>query len=291
MTLRFPFWGADQRPVSFGDVQSIHIWGGNSRRGEPEPVQEVQLAMGQVISIVGPTGSGKTALINDMEVFANRNTPTNRQILINDSVAPPEFGDDPSKNPIARITQHTNFLSDLPVQRFLELHAEIRESENSQVVKETIEFANRLTGEAVDPTIAMTELSGGQTRALLIADAVVIGNSPILLLDEIENAGIHRTRALELFRQYKKIFVFVTHDPRIALLSDFRIVMAGGAMQKVVVTEGEEREVAEEIKTIDDIMLGFRARLWRGERIGQEAFASQLNGWRSDPVREVEKCE
>ena len=76
----------------------------------------------------------------------------------------------------------------------------------------------------------MTELSGGQTRALLIADAVIIGNSPILLLDEIENAGIHRTRALELLRQYRKIFIFVTHDPHIALLSDFRIVMANGAM-------------------------------------------------------------
>jgi len=34
----------------------------------------------------------------------------------------------------------------------------------------------------------------------------------------LENAGIHRTKALELLKQYKKIFVFVTHDPRIALL-------------------------------------------------------------------------
>ena len=77
----------------------------------------------------------------------------------------------------------------------------------------------------------MTELSGGQTRSLLIADAVVIGNSPIILLDEIENAGINRTRALELLKNYEKIFIFVTHDPRIALLSDFRIVMKNGAME------------------------------------------------------------
>lgn len=88
----------------------------------------------------------------------------------------------------------------------------------------------------------MTELSGGQTRSLLIADAVVIGNSPIILLDEIENAGIHRTKALELLKRYKKIFVFVTHDPCIALMSDFRIVMRNGAMQRLIVTHPEEKE-------------------------------------------------
>ncbi len=73
----------------------------------------------------------------------------------------------------------------------------------------------------------MTELSGGQTRALLIADATVICSTPVVLLDEVENAGIHRTRAVQLLREYRKIFIFVTHDPRIALLSDFRIVMQG----------------------------------------------------------------
>jgi len=47
-------------------------------------------------------------------------------------------------------------------------------------------------------------------------------------IDLVENAGIHRTRALELLREHRKIFIFVTHDPRIALLSDYRIVMQGG---------------------------------------------------------------
>ena len=87
----------------------------------------------------------------------------------------------------------------------------------------------------------MTELSGGQTRALLIADATIICNTPIVLLDEVENAGIHRTRAMELLRQYRKIFIFVTHDPRIALLSDYRIVMQGGSITQVLQTNEEER--------------------------------------------------
>ena len=83
---------------------------------------------------------------------------------------------------------------------------------------EAIEFANQLTGEPIDLDNRMTELSGGQTRALLIADATVICSTPVVLLDEVENAGIHRTRAVQLLRQHRKIFIFVTHDPRIALL-------------------------------------------------------------------------
>jgi ABC-type lipoprotein export system ATPase subunit len=122
----------------------------------------------------------------------------------------------------------------------------------------------------------MTELSGGQTRALLIADAVIIGNSPILLLDEIENAGIHRTTAIELLKKYRKIFIFVTHDPRIALLSDYRIVMKGGAMQKMIITGEEEQRVAEEIKKIDDLMLYFRSHIRAGETLNENDLRNRL---------------
>jgi ABC-type lipoprotein export system ATPase subunit len=166
------------------------------------------------------------------------------------------------------ISQHTNFLSDLPVDEFLTIHAKIRgASDIEKVVEETVQFANQLTGEAINKKTAMTELSGGQTRSLLIADAVVIGNSPIILLDEIENAGIHKTKALELLKRYEKIFVFVTHDPTIALLSDKRIIMKNGAMQKLVTSNPQERLVADELKKIDNVILHFRSLIRTGEEI------------------------
>ena len=234
--------------------------------------------MGNVVSIVGATGSGKTALINDIELFDSANTPTGRKVLINDSTPSAELMEAPAKNPISRITQHTNFLTDLPVDSFLNMHASIREYHNDRnVVVETLQFANQLTGEPINADNSMTELSGGQTRALLIADAVVIGNSPVLLLDEIENAGIHRGRALELLRGYNKIFIFVTHDPRIALLSDFRIVMSNGAMQQVLYPDDAERIVAEEIGKLDDLMLNFRNHLWQGGRITHDDLEAGLS--------------
>jgi ABC-type lipoprotein export system ATPase subunit len=257
------------------EIKKITIIGGYGKTGSKELVDKIELKLGDIVSIVGPTGCGKTTLINDIELFANRNTPSGRQILINDSPIPDDFSLDPSKHPIALISQHTNFLSDLPVGEFLTIHATVRGAlDIESVVGETIQFANQLTGEAIIRETAMTELSGGQTRSLLIADAVVIGNSPIILLDEIENAGIHKTKALELLKKYEKLFVFVTHDPTIALFSDCRIVLKSGAMQRVVVSNPEERYVAGELRKMDDLILHFRGLIRAGEMINNEQLES-----------------
>lgn len=250
------------------DINHLTIIGGKGKDNAPEQVKRFDLKIGDIVSIVGPTGCGKTTLINDIELFANGNTPSGRTILINGEHIPEDFSFDPSKHPIALISQHTNFLSDLPVGEFLTIHAKVRGAKDIEsVVDETINFANQLTGEAIIKNTAMTELSGGQTRSLLIADAVIIGNSPIILLDEIENAGIHKTKALELLKKYNKIFVFVTHDPTIALLSDFRIVMKNGAMQKLIVSNPEEVKVANKLKSIDNVLLHYRSLVRAGEEL------------------------
>jgi ABC-type lipoprotein export system ATPase subunit len=251
-------------------IETITIFGGHSRDGKPEAVQRIDLKMGDVVSIVGPTGSGKTTFINDIELFANGNTQTGRRILINGVQPPVEYRDNPSLNPIALITQHTTFLSDLPVLEFLTAHAGIRVLDKSlieQMIADTLSFANQLTGEPIIPGVRMTELSGGQTRALLIADATIICDTPIVLLDEVENAGINRSRALELLRAYRKIFIFVTHDPRIALLSDYRIVMQGGSITKVLHTNEEERIFSQKISKLDDLLSAMRDKIRFGERL------------------------
>jgi ABC-type lipoprotein export system ATPase subunit len=258
-------------------IDTITILGGRARSGNPEGVVRIDMKMGDIVSIVGPTGSGKTTLINDIELFADANTPTGRRILFDGERPDATFRDDPSKNPIALITQHTTFLSDMPVGLFLETHAKIRcrdEALRKDVIGRTLDFANQLTGEPVSPNIRMTELSGGQTRALLIADATIVCDTPIVLLDEVENAGINRTRALELLREHRKIFIFVTHDPRIALLSDYRIVMSGGAISGVLRTDGEEKRLSHAVNRIDEIMATLREKIRAGGRIT----AAELGG-------------
>jgi ABC-type lipoprotein export system ATPase subunit len=259
-------------------IETITILGGSGKSGEPEAVRRIELRMGDVVSIVGPTGSGKTTLINDIELFASANTPTRRRILIDGRPPGDECRDDPAHNPIALITQHTTFLSDLPVEEFLLTHARIRAAGGAgagNLVERTLAFANQLTGEPILVHSRMTELSGGQTRALLIADATVICDTPIVLLDEVENAGIHRTRALQLLREHRKIFIFVTHDPRIALLSDYRIVMRNGTITEVIHTDDDERRVSVRVSQLDDLLSALRDRLRHGHRIS----ARDVEGW------------
>ena len=251
-------------------IETITILGGRNRAGVAEAVERIDLKMGDVVSIVGPTGSCKTTLINDLELFADANTQTGRRVLINGQRPPLEYRDNPAMNPIALITQHTTFLSDLPVLDFLKAHAGIRAVEKSQIeemIGKTLDFANELTGEQIVLASRMTELSGGQTRALLIADATIICNTPIVLLDEVENAGINRTRAVELLRQHRKIFIFVTHDPRITLLSDYRIVMQGGSITSVLYTNEEERTFSHKVSKLDDLLSIMRDKIRHGERL------------------------
>ena len=104
---------------------------------------------GEFVGLIGKSGSGKTTLINDIEMFADGDTPSLRRVLINGERPPREYRHDPSKNPIALITQHTTFLSDLPVGEFLEAHATVRAASGKHpddMIQRTIEFANQLTG-------------------------------------------------------------------------------------------------------------------------------------------------
>ena len=141
------------------------------------------------------------------------------------------------------ITQHTTFLSDLPVREFLLTHSRCGPGKGESPllvaaddrIRQSADRRTDRSGQSDDGAFGRTD------RALLIADATVICSTPVVLLDEVENAGIHRTRAIQLLREYRKIFIFVTHDPRIALLSDFRIVMQGGSITRVLSTATRSR--------------------------------------------------
>jgi len=251
-------------------IKQISILGGRGRDGTPDAIDRLDLCMGDIVSVVGRTGSGKTTLINDIELFADADTHTGRRILINGQRPPEEYRDDPARNPIALITQHTTFLSDLPLDIFLQTHAAIRGGSADRIetlVAQTLAFANQLTGEPISLSSRMTELSGGQTRSLLIADATIICDAPIVLLDEVENAGINRSRALELLRAHRKIFIFVTHDPRIALLTDYRLVIKDGRIDQLLHTDEREQELAPIVGRLDDALADLRDRIRSGERI------------------------
>lgn len=247
--------------------QSLTILPGKNRAGATECFSELQLHPGDTLSIVGPTGSGKTAFINDIEVFAQGDTVTGRTILVNGQLPSDELIRDPSKKPVAMITQNTKCLADLTVYEFLEMHIKSRKMTKENVLEDTIDLANRFTGEKIQAKMRMSSLSGGQTRSLFIADAVVISDTPIILLDELENAGIFKEKVIEELRKFDKTIIFVTHDPYVALLTDRRVVMKDGAVKCILTPGDKEKEILKQISEMDREISTLRERIRDGEII------------------------
>ena len=166
---------------------------------------------------------------------------------------------------VAQLSQNMNFVMDLTVYEFLKLHAESRMVENQEeVIKEIIDAANNLSGEQFDLNTPVTSLSGGQSRALMIADTAILSSSPIVLIDEIENAGIDRKKALNLLVSSDKIVLIATHDPILALMADKRIVIKNGGIDKIIETSKEEKKVLEELEKMDNIIQNMRNDLRKG---------------------------
>jgi ABC-type lipoprotein export system ATPase subunit len=256
----------------------ITILPGTNRDGMTEGFDRIVIRPGDSISIVGPTGSGKSAFINDIEVLALDDTVTGRTILINGAEAPEDMVRDPAKKPIASITQNTRVIADMSVEKFLALHIKARDTDALQLIARTIALANEFTGEKIQKTVRMSALSGGQTRSLLIADAILIGQTPILLLDEIENAGINKERVITCLREYNKTVIFVTHDPYLALITDRRIVMKNGAVSAVLEPKGSESRIIASVAGIDSTLWGLRERIRAGELIPDSQTPAKKTG-------------
>lgn len=252
-------------------ISKITVLPGTNREGKRESFDQITMCPGDTISIVGPTGSGKSAFINDIEVLAQGDTVTGRRILVNGVPPSDEMARDPSKKPIALITQNTRVIADLKVSRFLELHIEARKQTHiKDLIEDTISLANEFTGEQITRSMDMTALSGGQTRALLIADAILIGRTPILLLDEVENAGIFKDRVISCIKECKKTVILVTHDPYLALSTDRRVVMSNGAVLKVLEPCEREKAIITRVSEIDALLWNLRERIRAGDLIVED---------------------
>ena len=151
------------------NIESITIIGGMNKQGEAENVK-LSIYTGEIVSIVGPTGSGKSRLLADIECLAQGDTPTRRQILINGKALDDEARFDFDGKLVAQLSQNMNFIMDVSVEDFLIMHAKVRlgrECDLAQTVNRCYAMANELAGEKFTLDTKVTQLSGGQGRPIV----------------------------------------------------------------------------------------------------------------------------
>ena len=252
------------------DIKSLTLISGYNKSGEKENFDELEIKKSQIIAIVGPTGAGKSRLLQDIEWMAQKDTPTKRQILINGQVPDIKKRYASNNKLVAQLSQNMNFVMDLKVKEFLQLHAQSRLIDNiDETVDKIIYEANKLAGESFKEDTDITSLSGGQSRALMIADTAILSKSPIVLIDEIENAGIDRKKALELLVSKDKIVLMATHDPTLALIADKRIVINNGGIKNIIQTSEKEKNLLNDLEIYDEKFKNMRIALRYGDTLDE----------------------
>lgn len=261
------FLGATAAPVGTTSLQTLEVRRGRDKSGQPERFDLI-FRPGEVVCLVGPTGAGKSRLLADIECLAQGDTPTGRVVLIDGRAPDPASRFTGEGRIVAQIAQNMNFVMDLSVAEFLRLHAESRALATPEAaVQRVLDAAIGMAGEPFGPTTPLTQLSGGQSRALMIADAALLSPKPVVLIDEIENAGVDRTRALELFVDQGKIVLLSTHDPLLALSGSRRLVIRHGAVADVIEPGDGERANRARLAELDRRLATLREALRNGQRL------------------------
>ncbi len=250
-----------------GSMDHLVIGAGFDKDGCPEAMG-ITLFPGEVVSVVGPTGSGKSQLLSDIECLAQGDTPSGRNVLPDGKTPDAQSRFSGEFRLVAQLSQNMNFVMDLTVEAFLQMHAESRLIDNIPgKIEQIYQSAVMLADEPFSLNTAITSLSGGQSRALMIADVAYLSASPVVLIDEIENAGIDRVKAVSMLLNKEKIVLIATHDPLLALSCDRRIVIKNGGIADEVKTLEAEKKSAACLAGLDKKLGLLRERVRKGKHL------------------------
>ena len=220
-----------------GGSADLLIEGVAKRFGEVVALDHVslQVAQGELLTILGPSGSGKTTLL---KVVAGFETPDAGRVTVGgaDITSLP-----PAKRDIGMVFQNYALFPHLSVAANVAFPLEMRNVARPEIERRVGEALAMVELKGYEARLPR-QLSGGQQQRVALARAIVF-NPRLLLLDEPFGAldrKLRETMQLEVRRLQRRLgltTIFITHDQEEALvLSDRIAVMNKGTIQQVATT-------------------------------------------------------
>jgi subfamily B ATP-binding cassette protein MsbA len=197
---------------------------------------DLVLARGEVLALVGPSGGGKTTLLNLVPRFAD---PTSGGIAL-DGVDLRQLGLASLRAQVALVAQETFLFDDTIRANIAYGRPDVGQERLEEVARAALahDFITRLP-QGYDTRVGErgATLSGGQRQRIAIARAL-LKDAPILLLDEATSALDTESerevqRALDRLMEHRTCLVIahrlstIRHATRIAVLVAGRVVELG----------------------------------------------------------------
>jgi putative ABC transport system ATP-binding protein len=192
----------------------------------------LEIARGQVVSIIGPSGSGKSTLLN---LIGGLDRPTSGQIRIEGEDLAKLSDDDLTRvrrDKIGFIFQFFNLLPTLNCLENVALPLHLRKwprrkiEERARELLELVQLGHRVEH-------LPDELSGGERQRVAIARALSV-YPPILLADEpTGNLDTHTGQEIlklvdDLHARLGSTILIVTHDPEVAKRCSRTVLLRDG---------------------------------------------------------------
>lgn len=193
---------------------------------------------GEILGIIGPSGSGKSVFLNLLAGQLNSGTMTG-EVLVNGRARSPEW-----RHVVAFVEQNAQYLdSRLKVRELVDYYAELTipkrygEEEKAERIKHVMSMMN--IESILDSTIGgegVKGISGGERKRLAIS-LELLQEPKVLLLDE-PTSGLDSKTADDLVRYLYQLaivdsltIIMTVHQPRVSIFSKFEriLIMARGA--------------------------------------------------------------
>lgn len=195
---------------------------------------DINIAAGEIISIVGKSGAGKSTLLH---ILGTLDSPTSGSVSINGRNTSAMNANELAKfrnREIGFVFQFHHLLPEFTALENVCIPAFIHGATEKQTTDRAKELLNYL-GLADRLTHRPTELSGGEQQRVAIARALI--NEPVVIfadeptgnLDSASSEDLHNL-LFKLRDDFQHTFVIVTHNPELAKMSDRTLTIDDGRL-------------------------------------------------------------